>query len=147
MNQYSELINEAAVSAGFEPADSIRPGAGAFLADGLRVGWETNEKTAEAVFYVSIGTLPPSPSAQLCEFLLEQNCLGAGTAGGHIGLYAPTRVLLYSFRTPLGSLDARALGNMLTVFVSKAPGLIREMQSYSAAESTDITFDGSLLWV
>lgn len=154
MTLYSDLIDEAVQLAGFQSDGESRPGAGAFEADGLRFGWEISPDETEAVFFVSIGELPPDPPAGLCEYLLEQNCLGAQTAGGHIGLYAPTRVLLYSFRAPLTGTNAAGLANMLAAFVAKAPEYIRGMQSFSVGvtestteSTTDMVFSSAMLWV
>ena len=98
-----DIIIEAIEQAGFSPLPSNEEDAGAFEAEGLRFGWEARD--GEAVFYTSLGVLPQHPSTELCERLLEADCLGIGTGGGHIGLYGPTRTLLYSFRTRIDGAD------------------------------------------
>ena len=147
MDTSFERIRPAVETAGYEALRGVRDGTGTFVADGLRFAWEKRDDADEVVFYVSIGSLPPQPSVPLCEYLLEQNCLGAATAGGHIGLYAPTRVLLYSFRTQLDAVSPEALANMLRAFVAKATNLIADMQNLGSSQTSLMDFSGSMLWV
>ena len=142
-----DIIIEAIEQAGFSPLPSNEEDAGAFEAEGLRFGWEARD--GEAVFYTSLGVLPQHPSTELCECLLEADCLGIGTGGGHIGLYGPTRTLLYSFRTRIDGADVPRLANMLADFVGRAPAFIRETTEFSAAQSDEgaLPFSGAMLWV
>ena len=142
-----DIIIEAIEQAGFSPLPSNEEDAGAFEAEGLRFGWEARD--GEAVFYTSLGVLPQHPSTELCERLLEVDCLGIGTGGGHIGLYGPTRTLLYSFRTRIDGADVPRLANMLADFVGRAPAFIRETTEFSAAQSDEgaLPFSGAMLWV
>ena len=142
-----DIIIEAIEQAGFSPLSSNEEDAGAFEAEGLRFGWEA--KDGETVFYTSLGVLPQNPSTELCERLLEADCLGIGTGGGHIGLYGPTRTLLYSFRTRVDGADVPRLAGMLADFVGRAPAFIREATEFSAAQSDEgaMPFSGSMLWV
>ena len=142
-----DIIIEAIEQAGFSPLPSNEEDAGAFEAEGLRFGWEARD--GEAVFYTSLGVLPQHPSTELCERLLEADCLGIGTGGGHIGLYGPTRTLLYSFRTRIDGADVPRLANMLADFVGRAPAFIRKTTEFSAAQSDEgaLPFSGAMLWV
>lgn len=112
-----DIITEAIEQAGFLPLASNEENAGAFEAEGLRFGWEA--KDGEAVFYTSLGILPQPPSTELCERLLEADCLGIGTGGGHIGLYGPTRTLLYSS----GRGGSQAIGSVLSFNQARSPSL------------------------
>lgn len=142
-----DIIIEAVEQAGFSPLPTNEGDAGAFEAEGLRFGWEA--KDGEAVFYTSLGVLPQHPSTELCERLLEADCLGIGTGGGHIGLYGPTRTLLYSFTTRVDGADVPRLADMLSNFVGRAPAFIRETTELSAAQSDEgaMPFSGAMLWV
>ena len=142
-----DIIIEAIEQAGFLPLASNEENAGAFEAEGLRFGWEA--KDGEAVFYTSLGILPQHPSTELCERLLEADCLGIGTGGGHIGLHGPTRTLLYSFRTRVDGADVPRLADMLSDFVGRAPAFIRETEDFRAAASDEgaAPFSGAMLWV
>lgn len=142
-----DIIIKAVEQAGFSPLPTNEEDAGAFEAEGLRFGWEA--KDGEGVFYTSLGVLPQHPSTELCERLLEADCLGIGTGGGHIGLYGPTRTLLYSFRTRVDGADVQRLADMLSDFVGRAPAFIRETTEFSAAQSDEgaMQFSGAMLWV
>ena len=45
--------------------------------------------------------------------------LGAGTAGGHIGLHGPTRVLAYSLSLDAARLDEREMANACLLYTSR----------------------------
>ena len=108
---------------------------------------EAEDKVA---LYCSIGRLSPGTAPEIYEFLLETDLFGAKLGGGHLGLYAPTRTLLFSLGLETENLTATRLANALSRFAEQATGLINDMEEHLAGRSgsMDMTpFMGNMLWV
>ena len=86
----------------------------------------------------------------LYEFLLEKNLLGAKTGGGHIGLYAPARTIIFSLTLDAAALTATQLANALERFTETATGLIEEVEEHLAGPSGMMEISplmSNMLWV
>lgn len=145
LQQMQNLLDTALREAGAAPA-SFSPG-GTAETDllGLRLALEFADSRLH--IWCSLGTLPADPPASLCEFLLECNLLGGRTAGGHIGLYAPTRTLVYSLSLDADTLDSHRLANAFQRFTEKAVQLIAETEEQGfAASSAPLPFMGNVIW-
>ncbi len=100
-----------------------------FSADGLDVVWEAVAATDDVMLWCVVGDMPEKSAPELTQFLLEANCFGNRTAGGHLGLYAPMRALVFSYRF-VPDEDERVTAKVLQAFVERAlqfMGTIREM--------------------
>lgn len=144
------MLSEALAGADLPPASLNSSGMTEITVHGLAVGLEYMEKDARLVLYCSIGRLPAEPSSDIYEFLLETDLFGAKLGGGHLGLYAPTRTLLFSLGLETENLTATRLANALSRFAEQATGLINDMEEHLAGRSgsMDMTpFMGNMLWV
>ena len=120
------------------------------MAPVFRASSEYLEAEDKAALYCSTGRLPAEASPELYEFLLEKNLLGAKTGGGHIGLYAPARTLVFSLVLSVPELTAARLSNALERFAETATKLIVEVEERlsSSVDMTEISpLMGNMLWV
>lgn len=145
LEQMQNLLDTALREAGASPASFGTGGTTEIDLRGLRLALEYAD--ARLHIWCSLGTLPADPPASLCEFLLECNLLGGRTAGGHIGLYAPARTLVYSLSLDVDALDSSRLANAFQRFAEKAVQLIAETEEQGfAAASAPLPFMGNVLW-
>ena len=123
-------------------------GIGQLEIDGLAIGVDHNEEQGRLVLWCSIGELPSIVPQEALEFLLEANLLGSRTGGGHIGLYAPARTLLFSLPLDTTALDAPRLANALARFREKAAELIAEVEErrFSLPAALDMPFMANVIW-
>ena len=128
----SEFLIEAVKAAGFE-GEAIDETSGIFAADELEFAWDERE-SGEVLLWCALGKLAPDAQTSLLERLLEDNCFGDRTAGGHIGLYAPTRTITFSYAFKPGT-DVHAAGNIIAAFVAKAAELIGEVNDKRSTSS------------
>lgn len=144
------VLSDALAAANLPPASLNSSGMTEITVHGLAVGLEYMERDERLVLYCSVGRLPAEPSADVYEFLLETDLFGAKLGGGHLGLYAPTRTLLFSLGLETENLTAARLANALSRFAEQATTLINEMETHLAGRSgsMDMTpFPGNILWV
>ena len=144
------ILAEALAGAGL-PAATISPSGTAVInVRGLEIGLEYLEAEDKAALYFSTGRLPAEASPELYEFLLEKNLLGAKTGGGHIGLYAPARTIIFSLTLDAAALTATQLANALERFTETATGLIEEVEEHLAGPSGMMEISplmSNMLWV
>ena len=144
------ILAEALAGAGL-PAATISPSGTAVInVRGLEIGLEYLEAEDKAALYCSTGRLPSEASPELYEFLLEKNLLGAKTGGGHIGLYAPARTIIFSLTLDAAALTATQLANALERFTETATGLIEEVEEHLAGPSGMMEISplmSNMLWV
>lgn len=144
------LLAEALPAAGLPVVTLNASGMAEINVRGLAVALEYMEEDERLVLYCSVGRLPAEAPAVVYEFLLETDLFGAKLGGGHIGLYSPTRTLLFSFSLSLSGLTAVRLANALQRFTERAAALVGEVEERLAgnAGNTDLTpFMGTMLWV
>lgn len=132
------LMLEALEAAGFQVLESS-DGEGSFDVGGVNFAWqcEVDKKDSEeegedvrAVnVWCSVGTLEDEPRQALLERLLEMNLFGAEVRGGHLGLYAPTRALLYSCRLKPWAEERDATVTTLKAFTQCALGFMEELSN------------------
>ncbi len=128
----------AIASAGYvlkEPGDSK---GGLFCAEGLDIVWEDVKLSDEVLVWCVVGSVPEAPSPDLTNYLLQANCFGSQTGGGHLGLYALSQTLVYSFRfVPNG--DERDVA-VLQSFVARALQFLGKFQDLtSLPEKTPVS--------
>ena len=144
------ILAEALAGAGL-PAATISPSGTAVInVRGLEIGLEYLEAEDKAALYCRTGRLPAEASPELYEFLLEKNLLGAKTGGGHIGLYAPARTIIFSLTLDAAALTATQLANALERFTETATGLIEEVEEHLAGPSGMMEISplmSNMLWV
>lgn len=142
------ILADTLAGAKLPPARLNASGMTEITLHGLNIGLEFLEKDNRLVLYCSVGHLPPDPPADLCEFLLEADLFGARLGGGHIGLYAPSRTLLFSLSLDADALSAPKLANALDRFAETAAPLINELESRLCSSSPPAApFLGNMLWV
>lgn len=115
---------------------------------GVAVNVEYDETRDRLYLYASLGRLPEGAPSALYEAVLEADFLGAGTAGGHIGLYGPMRVLAYSLSLDAARLDARETANALNLFAARCAewiGKVEELLETPALSPEDSLFSGPML--
>lgn len=100
---------------------------GMFCADGLDIVWEDIKGTDEVLVWCVVGDVPETPTVELMNYLLQVNCFGSQTGGGHLGLYALSRTLVYSFRLVLDR-DERVTAGVLQSYVAKALQFLGKLQ-------------------
>ena len=150
LHSMNALLAEALACANLPPAALNSAGAGEITVHGLAVGLEYTEKDERLVLYCSVGRLPAEVSSDIYEFLLETDLFGAKLGGGHLGLYAPSRTLLFSLGLETETLTAARLANAFSRFAEQAVTLIKDMEEHLAARagSVDVTlFTANMLWV
>lgn len=150
LHSLNALLSEALAAAGLPPASLNSSGMTEVVVHGLTVGLEHLEKDGRLVLYCSVGRLPAEVSSDVYEFLLETDLFGAKLGGGHLGLYAPTRTLLFSLCLDEENLTAARLANALPRFAEQAVTLIDDMENHLAGrrDSLDMTpFTANMLWV
>lgn len=142
------VIAEVLAGAKLPPAALNASGMAEITLHGLAVGLEYLEADNRLMLYCSVGSLPSPASPDVYEFLLEADLFGARIGGGHIGLYAPTRTLIFSLGLDAGTLTAPCLANALERFAERAVPLINELESrLSAPAAAGTPFLGNMLWV
>lgn len=108
-----------------------------FSADGLDVVWEAAEATDDVMIWCAVGGMPEKTTSEFTKFLLEANCFGSRTAGGHLGLYEPTKTLVFSYRF-VPDVDARMTAKVLQAFVEKALQFTEEIQELESSADGDM---------
>lgn len=146
LNHLDSILAEALRSAGATPGSFNTEGAAEADVHGLTVGFQHDQRGQRLCLFCSLGTLPQEPSSTLCEFLLEANLLGADTGGGHIGLYAPSRMLLFSLWLDEDGLDSARLANALLRFTEKASGLMAGTADHMAVSAAPLPFMANVIW-
>ena len=145
MNDISPLLKDALAACGAVPGDASR-GIASATVNGLTVAFERDDRLKRLVLWCSLRDLPAETSSELYEFLLKASLLGAQTGGGHIGLYGPTRALLYSLELDEDGLDAARLSSAIQRFAEKAAGLIEELERFSATNALNSPFMANVIW-
>ena len=146
------LMQEAISTAGFHLLQSRAEG-GMFETGGVKFAWknELNESdgTVRAVtVWCSVGTLEAQENAELLERVLEMNLFGTEVRGGHLGLYAPTRALVYSYRLKPWEEDRETTAATLTAYTESAAGIMFEIREKAASAAQNVPlFGSSMLWV
>ena len=135
-----EIMRSAADFSGYVQGTSDDAKARVFAAEGLDVAWESVDSSEDVIVWCAIGELAQKPAAELTDFLLQANCFGDKTAGGHLGLYAPSRSLIYSYRFAPSS-DVPTTAGILQSFVAKALQLVSEAQALQSSLATE---DGAM---
>ncbi|WP_446424258.1 type III secretion system chaperone [Mailhella sp.] len=147
LEQMQNMLDAALREAGAAPASFSTGGMAEVQLHGLRLALEYAAREERLHLWCSLGTLPADPPASLCEFLLECSLLGGGTAGGHIGLYAPTRTLIYSQSFEAAALDGSRLASALARFTEKAVQLMAETEEQGfSATSAPLPFMPNAIW-
>lgn len=143
------MLAEALAGAGLPPASISASGTSLINIRGMEIGMEYLEEEDKVALYCSIGRLSPGTAPEIYEFLLEKNLLGAKTGGGHIGLYAPARTLIFSLVLDVPALSAARLSNVLDRFTEHATELIAEVEERLAVPSGPAELSplmGNMLW-
>lgn len=149
-NTVNTLLAQALQTAGLPTAALNSSNMAEINVRGLTVALEYLEKDNRLVLYCSVGRLPENTSSAVYEYLLETNLFGAKIGGGHIGLYSPSRTLLYSFGTDVSALTPAALSNALQRFAEQAVSVIEETKEHleqSDAAENMLSFMSTMLMV
>lgn len=146
LNELESILAEALRIAGASPCSFSSEGSAEADMKGLTIGFQHDERGQRLCLYCGLGRLPSSPSPTLCEFLLEANLLGSETGGGHIGLYAPSRILLFSLWLDTEGLDGPRLSNALMRFTEKASALIASTADHLATPSENLSLMMNVIW-
>ena len=144
------LLAEALAVAGLPKATLNASGMAEIDVRGLTVALEYMEADERLVLYCSMWRLPAEVPSDVYEFLLEADLFGAKLGGGHIGLYSPTRTLIFSFSVEVAGLTAARLANALQRFTERAVSLSSEVGQHleDSSGTTDMAaFMGAMLWV
>lgn len=150
LSTVNALLAQALSGAGLPVVSLNASGTAETRVNGLAVALEYLEADQRLVLYCSLGRLPAEASSGLCEFLLETSLFGARLGGGHLGLYPPTRTLLFSFSLAEADLTPARLGNALQRFAELAATLIVDVEEHlqDRRETSDMaSFAGTMLWV
>lgn len=151
LHPLNALLAEALATAGLPAAAFNASGMAEIDVHGLAVALEYMEADERLVLYCSVGRLAADVPSGIYEYLLEANLFGAKLGGGHIGLYSPTRTLLFSCSVEMAGLTATRLANALQRFTERAVPLVAEIGQRlegSSAGTADMTpFMGAMLWV
>lgn len=142
------LLNKALAQNGLPPVTLDEGGYALVTVAELAINIEYAEAAERLYLYSSLGKLPEAPPAALCEAVLEAELMGAGTAGGHIGLHAATRILTYSQSLDASRLDSREVANALNLFAQhSAEWIIKmgELLQSSAHDSDEFLFSGAMM--
>ena len=145
MNDISPLLEEALASCGAVPGKASRGTASASV-NGLTIAFERDDRLKRLVLWCSLRELPAEANSELYEFLLKASLLGSQIGGGHIGLYGPTRALLYSLELEEDGLDAARLANAIQRFAEKAAELIEELEKVDTASALNAPFMANVIW-
>ena len=146
LDTFEHILAEALRIAGGSPCTFNAEGSAETDFHGLTIGFQYDERSQRICLYSGLGRLPSDPSSALCEFLLEANLLGSDTGGGHIGLHAPSRILLFSLWLDTECLDSSHLANALMRFTEKASGLIAGTAEHMAASSDSLPLMMNVIW-
>ena len=141
----STLLAEALSICGSAPAIAS-PGLASASLGGLDIALEYDEALRRIILWCGLRELPSSVGGEVYEFLLRSSLMGSGTGGGHIGLHAPTRTLLYSLELDEDGLDAPRLANAMQRFAEKASELIAEVEKLDLASRMDTPFMANVIW-
>ena len=150
LSTVNALLAQALPGAGLPAVSLNTSGMAEITVRGLAVALEYREAEQRLVLYCSLGRLPADASSGLCEFLLETSLFGARLGGGHLGLYPPTRTLLFSVSLAEADLTPARLGNALQRFAEQAASLIADVEQHltEQRETSDMaSFAGTMLWV
>ncbi len=121
----------AVASAGYVLKEPGGDKGGMFCAEGLDVVWEDVRLSDEVLVWCVVGSVPETPSSDLMNYLLQANCFGRQTGGGHLGLYAMSRTLVYSLRfVPNG--NERDMAGVLQSFVARALQFLGKFQDLTS---------------
>ena len=146
LDNIENILNEALRIAGASPCTFSSEGSAEADIRGLTIGFQHDGNGRRLCLYCSLGRLPSEPSPALCEFLLEANLLGSETGGGHIGLYAPSRILLFSLWLDADGLDEARLSNALMRFTEKASALIASTADHMASAPEPLPLTMNVIW-
>ena len=115
--------------------------------NGLDISLDHDTKLGRLILWCGLLELPSTVDSGMWEALLEANLLGARTGGGHIGLYGPTRTLVFSLELDTDGLDAPRLASAFQRFTEKASELIEESEALNAKQSRfDTPFMSNVIW-
>lgn len=143
-------INDLLAETGMPSAALDASGMTEISLKGLSIGLEYMESDDRLILYCSVGKLSSEVSPGMYEFLLETDLFGAALGGGHLGLYAPTRTLIFSLGLDAETLSTPRFVNALERFTEKAARLINAVEEHLAADSSDAEvrpFTANMLWV
>jgi len=146
LDTFEPILTEALRIVGGSPCTFSAEGSAETDFHGLTIGFQYDERSQRICLYSGLGRLPSEPSSALFEFLLEANLLGSDTGGGHIGLHAPSRILLFSLWLDTECLDSSHLANSLMRFTEKAAGLIAGIAEHMAASSDSLPLMMNVIW-
>jgi len=146
LDTFEPILTEALRIVGGSPCTFSAEGSAETDFHGLTIGFQYDERGKRLCLYCGLGRLPSEPSSALCEFLLEANLLGSDTGGGHIGLHAPSRILLFSLWLDTEGLDSSRLANALMRFTEKAAGLIAGTAEHMANSSDSLPLMMNVIW-
>ena len=135
LDRLEGILAEALTLNGCESARFGANGIAALDVRGLSLGLELQEESGRLYLYTCLCALPSSLGVPFLEFLLECNMMGQETGGGHIGLHAPTRSLIFSLTMDAEGMDAPRLAGTLSRFAEKAAELMAETERRSSLPS------------
>ena len=145
LDRLEGILAEALTLNGCESARFSSNGIAALNVRGMSLGLELQEGSGRLCLYTCLCALPSSLSVPFLEFLLECNMMGQETGGGHIGLHAPTRSLIFSLTMEAEGMDAPRLAGTLTRFTEKAAELMAETEKRSRTEES-LPFMANVIW-
>lgn len=143
-----ELVNRALNLSGM-PSVALDEGGYALVhVAGWPLIWNTMKSGSGSICMPVWENCRTAYPVALYEAVLEAGFMGAGTAGGHIGLHGPTRVLAYSLSLDAARLDEREMANAFNLFVSRCTewiGKVTELLETPALLPGDSLFSGPML--
>ncbi len=116
--------------------------------NGVSINMEYDERREKLYLYASLGSVPEGTPSAVYEAMLEADFMGADTAGGHIGLHGPTRILAYSLSLDMARLDVREMTNAFNLFVSNVAEWtvrVEELLDRPALLPEDSLFSGPMM--
>lgn len=141
----STLLAEALSICGSAPAIAS-PGLASASLGGLDIAFEYDEALRRIILWCGLRELPSTAGSEVYEFILRSSLMGSGIGGGHIGLHAPTRTLLYSLELDEDGLDAPRLANAMQRFAEKASELIAEVERLDLSSRMCTPFMANVIW-
>lgn len=115
---------------------------------GLFVNLQCDKAGESLYLYCSVAKLPDPVPQKLVREILHSGLLGLGTDGGHLGLHQPTRLLVYSLRLDVASLNETVFRNALETFTAHALGYIEKWNNTDTPIELPLPgmFSGGVVW-
>ena len=118
--------------------------------EGLFVNVQFDASGNSLYLYAAMGCLPDPAPTETLEFLLTANLLGSQTYGGHLGLYPPRRVLVYSHTVPMLVGDPVHMTDLLDAFSQQARQWMKTLETLLTAPADEdlsgVITSGHVLW-